>query len=519
MVEWIGLRAIVRVSAQVNKSIFTAQWKVGHFSWTTTSTCYSGRAYVYEDSTKELALCVGSGERKTRLHSKTCNCADSCPVRFTFYYNGGVGSNLVNPEICAWDQVLSNIASDLRSAEVLSCRDSWRIARILLDEHERSFADSLQHALGYEYDRSMDWKYLIERSSGAQVGKGVDDVRAIEMESELEDLKSTEISLRKQIKQYRLHLGSLSSSLRSSSLHKDVRFPSAWQVLHDYRRVSSTVLTMYERIVVGKVGVVDEALQERFAVNLSVVLDGMWDEMRKRHLAVVRDRNGLLDVENLPTSALHESDMHCQEHWAYHFLPVVNSVLAVSGQISFSLAPENKKSQSTDNIHSELLVTHFMGEEELYKLEIDDQVSDLQYSDDIVSVPSCSSPVIPSIPVPSRFLTSVKWFLEKDPSARKTLTRLWKVVVLLFLQQPLMRFQSLPNPSIEHDRLNFGYVGRELRDGQAVMVVVPPIICAPTSASALRLTFDDIEDWVIVEQGLVDLIPNSQDDCQVHHNK
>lgn len=99
----------------------------------------------------------------------------------------------------------------------------------------------------------------------------------------------------------------------------------------------------------------------------------------------------------------------------------------------------------------------------------------------------------------------IKWFLHIG--TEDVLVRLWKAIVLLFLQRPVLAILPAESITVHFDSQKYSVHDEvRLQEGQTVVALLPPIYCAPENVAGAKLGFEGCHSTsrTILRKGTVD---------------
>lgn len=162
-----------------------------------------------------------------------------------------------------------------------------------------------------------------------------------QLESKMKAQEQEIVHLRKDLTEYRVNLGSVSSGLTSINVANEAHFPSANEVLRRYDKLANHLMEIYDNTVYDEnSGKQNMTLQLEFAGNLATILKGMWGIICPRYAQLIRDTCGCVDFTTLSIASIQKCDAHCRQYWEPLFMPIFAAeILSSSDNTEVSVVP------------------------------------------------------------------------------------------------------------------------------------------------------------------------------------
>lgn len=462
-----------------------------------------GTVFTYQDDYGELAIGVGTFCCRNNISSEHENPQgpgatdlenpnehfSGCFVRY--------GENLTyslkeNHNCNDWKKFLEDLSKVLKTQPSQDFCNIHKVSTDLLYKHKVKFAKNFNNAANYEYvkwrlgcqQEAKHWKrsfiqkveaWISKQSEhGAQMA-GLQDEKAMvdvalskqteysrELESKLKTQQKEIVCLRRDLSEYREHLGRASYGLTNINIANEAHFPSANEVLQRYDQLVSQLMEIYDDSVYDEnSGKPDMMLQLEFGENLCKILKGVWGVLCSRYTQLVGDLCCFFDLIAMSTASIQKCNEHCRQHWEPLFMPTLAGIIKDHG------------------------------------VESDAKPASQQKQDLTASKEACEMSPIPK--------HAIMWFLNNID--RDLLPRMWETIVLLFLQRPVLGVLPEESVTVRFDSNKYStHDDIKLREKQQVIALLPPVYCAPNNMDEAKLGFEGCHsvDRTILRKGTVD---------------
>lgn len=436
--------------------------------------------FTYQHDCGELAIGVGtfwSTEIKThrqqlQLDSGATNpdYLDEFVSGFYACYGENISSSLEENHNCGWEEFLKDLSKVFEAQPPRVSFHILKVSRDLLQNHKAEFLKKFNSAANYEEKiwrlgcekEAKHWKSALTQKITAWISKESDyeaQVACLQNENAklhiLKDSKERQCKvkiqegeirrLRKQLSEYRVNSGSASSGLTSINIASQTNFPSVNEVLKRYDKVADNLMDNYDDAVYDKdSGKPVKELQLEFAENLVAILKGIWEAICPLYIQVVKDQCGCSDLTVLSDASIQKCDEHCRQNWKTMFMPIFARIFKAHGV--------------------ESRAEHVLQVEE---------------------APTSSKDTYETAAIPEH---AMEWFFKNIK--KDLLERLCEIIILLFLQRPVLRLLLEEGVAvISFDSNKYFAHDIELQEGQKVVALLPPICCAPDNVPGANLGF------------------------------
>lgn len=475
-----------------------------------------GTIFTYEDGYGNLTVGVGTFwycERSGRWHCLPFTGFPNANDPNEYYEDlfvensAHLGDTLKKTSQCSWGEFLEDLSEVLKIRSPKTSDKILKASNNFLAQHKIEFSKMFQQAKNHEHgmqgsrikNQAVHWKKLFTECISTWAPRTLhpllldpDSRASAQPDDKIRALEQENAQLRQELVDYRERIGAVSSGLNTTNVANKADFPSADKVLGGYDKLSSRIMDKYDDAVYSNESGANRVLQLRFAENLAMVLERMWQSIYSWYKKIIKGLHHCGNPKDMTITDLEECDHHCRKHWKPLFIPVLDGITStltkhetadhvyekstLGGEINDNPSAEDAPNPTANN-H-----THHPDTSENSCAGLIAEIWE-QWDKESLSK-QCRTSADPNKTCNEAQTSQygIEWFLEQVGD--DNLTDLWETIILLFLQRPILGI--LPG-EIVHAEFDFEeysvYDDNEIEEGKTAIAILPPLYCVAENSA------------------------------------